>query len=318
MESPRPRVQIGLPTYNRRDRLARAIDSVLGQTHADLELIISDNASTDGTEALCREVVARDPRVRYVRHATNRGSTANFNSLFSTLDGPYVMVLGDDDWIDPGYVAACLDVLLAHPDTAIAVGRSRYYDDGGGYNGELAQPPEMLDEDPGERVRAYYTVEPKPETFYGLWRGSALAVARPMRNELYNDGVFAATLVFAGKLRAVPEVAVHRARGGTSADWPKLLRTLGKPAIQARFPQLVIAWNVFSDMAWGKPAYRELPLRPRVRLALRCARTTFSLRGLALSLFGPTVSSLGSRPGMRWMPKALAGARRRWGAGEPG
>ncbi|WP_028062470.1 glycosyltransferase family 2 protein [Solirubrobacter soli] len=316
MESPRPRVHIGLPTYNRRDRLARAIESVLAQTHTDLELIISDNASTDGTEELCREVAARDPRVRYVRHAANRGSTENFNFLFAELRDEYVMVLGDDDWIDPGYVEACLDVLLAHPDTAVVVGRSSYYSADGSYHDELADPPEMLDEDPAQRVRDYYRVEPKGETFYGLWRGAALAASAPMRNELYNDGVFAATLVFEGKLRATRAVAVHRARGGTSEDWPKLLRTLGKPAIQARFPQLVIFVNVFSDIAWGHPAYRKLPLARRVRLAFDCAWITFSFRGLAFSLFGPAIANLGARPGMRWMPRALASARRRWGVGE--
>ena len=84
MESPRPRVQIGLPTYNRRDRLARAIDSVLAQTHIELELIISDNASTDGT----RRCAARSPPairgVRYVASATNaarpRTSTSSSTS----------------------------------------------------------------------------------------------------------------------------------------------------------------------------------------------------------------------------------------------
>jgi glycosyltransferase involved in cell wall biosynthesis len=320
MESPNPRrgprVSIGLPTYNRREGLARAIESVLAQTHRELELTISDNASTDGTEELCRRTAARDPRVRYVRHATNRGSTENFNSLFGTLRGDYVMVLGDDDWIDPGYVAACLEVLEAEPDVAVVVGRSRYYRPDGGYDGELTRPPEVLDDSPARRVRAYYALEPKPETFYGLTRGRALAAAAPMRNVLYNDGIFAATLVLTGKVRAVPEVAIHRSRGGTSVDWTTLLRTLGKSPAQARFPQLVIAWHVFSDTAWRKPAYRSLPLVERVRLATACAWTTFSWRGLAFHLLGPTIERLGSRRGMRWMSAALARTRRRWGTGQ--
>jgi hypothetical protein len=78
------------------------------------------------------------------------------------------------------------------------------------------------------------------------------------------------------------------------------------------------AWHVFRDTAWAKPAYRTLPVVQRVRLAAACARITFSARGLAFSLFGPTAATLGDRPGMRWLPKAMAGARRRWGTGEPG
>ena len=308
-----PLVSIGLPTYNRREGLSRAIESVLAQTHRDFELTISDNASSDGTEELCRAIVARDSRVRYVRHRTNRGSTENFNFVFGELRGEYVMVLGDDDWIDAHYVETCLKRLRAEPDVAVVVGRSRYYDPHGEYEEELASPAELLDDSPARRVRAYYGLEPKPETFYGLLRATALREAAPMRNVLYNDGIFAATLVFAGKLRAAPDAAIHRSRGGTSVDWNTLLRTLGKPAVQARFPQLVIAWHVLRDTAWGKPAYRSLPFLDRLRLAAVCAWTTFSWRGLAFHLFGPTVTRLAAKPGMHWLGTALARARRRWG-----
>jgi glycosyltransferase involved in cell wall biosynthesis len=310
-----PLVSIGMPTYNRCERLERAVESVLAQTHTALELTISDNGSTDGTEELCRRIAVRDPRVNYVRHPSNRGSTENFNFIFETLRGDYVMVLGDDDWIDQGYVAACLEVLQAEPEVAVVVGRSRYYTTSGEYVSELASPPEVLHDSPAERVRAYYALEPKPETFYGLLRASALRRAAPMRNVLYNDGILAATLVLAGKLRAVPDVAVHRARGGTSADWERLLRTLEKPGVQARFPQVVIAWHVFRDTAGGNNAYRSLPLPQRVWLAGQCARTTFSWRGLAFHLLGPDIARLARRPGMRWLATVMSWTRRRWGTG---
>jgi glycosyltransferase involved in cell wall biosynthesis len=310
-----PLVSVGVPTYNRRDRLVRAVESVLAQTHRELELVISDNGSTDETEELCRAIASRDPRVRYIRHATNRGSTENFNYVFGELRGDYAMVLGDDDWIDPDYVEACLDALQGRPDVAVAVGRSRYYGSNGACVDELASPTELLADSPSLRIREYYALEPKPETFYGLMRGTALRAAAPMRNVLYNDGIFAATLVFAGKLRSVPSVAIHRSRGGTSVDWHTLLRTLGKPGAQARFPQIVIAWHIFRETAWGKPAYRALPPGERLRLAAACAAATFSWRGLAFHLFGPTITRLAVRPGMGWLGTALTSARRRWGAG---
>jgi glycosyltransferase involved in cell wall biosynthesis len=59
-----PRVSIGLPVYNGETFLAAAIDSLLAQTFRDFELIISDNASTDGTEAICRDRASRDARIR--------------------------------------------------------------------------------------------------------------------------------------------------------------------------------------------------------------------------------------------------------------
>ncbi|HET6765079.1 MAG TPA: glycosyltransferase, partial [Longimicrobiaceae bacterium] len=62
-----PRVSIGLPVYQAEDTVGRALDSLRAQTFRDLEIVVSDNASTDGTARLCRERAASDPRIRYVR-----------------------------------------------------------------------------------------------------------------------------------------------------------------------------------------------------------------------------------------------------------
>ena len=69
----RRRVSIGLPVYNGAVWLSEAIDSLLAQTYGDFELIISDNGSTDDTQEICEQYAARDKRIRYERHETNRG-----------------------------------------------------------------------------------------------------------------------------------------------------------------------------------------------------------------------------------------------------
>src|SRR5690348_12812328 len=74
-----PRVSIGLPVYNAENYLVEALDSLLAQTFTDFELIISDNASTDQTPALCQAYMAQDQRIRYVRNAQNQGSIYNHN-----------------------------------------------------------------------------------------------------------------------------------------------------------------------------------------------------------------------------------------------
>ncbi|HET6878917.1 MAG TPA: glycosyltransferase, partial [Pirellulales bacterium] len=82
-----PRVSIGLPVYNGENYLAEAVECLLGQTFADIELIISDNASNDGTQAIAEQYAACDARVRYVRQPVNRGAGWNFSETFRLARG---------------------------------------------------------------------------------------------------------------------------------------------------------------------------------------------------------------------------------------
>ena len=82
MANSEPRVSIGMPVYNGENYLAQALDSLLAQTFTDFEIVICGNASTDGTEALCREYAERDARIVYRRNESNVGAAANFNKVF--------------------------------------------------------------------------------------------------------------------------------------------------------------------------------------------------------------------------------------------
>lgn len=104
-----PVVSIGLPVYNGGEALRRALDSLLAQIYESLEIVISDNASTDETEAICRDYAARDRRVRYLRNDTNIGAVANFNRAFELTCGSYFMWASHDDTWSPEYVATCME-----------------------------------------------------------------------------------------------------------------------------------------------------------------------------------------------------------------
>jgi len=94
---PIPRVSIGMPVYNGEKFIRDALDSLLAQTFTDFELIISDNASTDDTEAICRGYAAKDARIRYVRQAENLGAAANFKFVLDEAVGEYFMWAAHDD-----------------------------------------------------------------------------------------------------------------------------------------------------------------------------------------------------------------------------
>jgi glycosyltransferase involved in cell wall biosynthesis len=97
--------------YNGERFLRKTLDSLLTQTFGDFELIISDNASTDATETICAEYLARDPRVRYVRNAVNEGAARNMNRVFELATAEYFKWAMADDLVDPEFVARCVQVL---------------------------------------------------------------------------------------------------------------------------------------------------------------------------------------------------------------
>src|SRR5208283_892093 len=99
-----PLVTIALPVYNGENYLRETIGSVLRQTFEDFELLLLDNASTDGTSEICREFVDQDQRVRHFRSEVNRGLIWNHNRAVALARGSYFMWIEHDDLIADDYV----------------------------------------------------------------------------------------------------------------------------------------------------------------------------------------------------------------------
>jgi len=93
-------VSVVIPTYNDADVLPRAIESVLNQTHENLELIVVDDASTDDTEEVVKQYKEKDSRVRYIKHDKNRERSAARNTGIEHAKKPLIAFLdSDDEWL---------------------------------------------------------------------------------------------------------------------------------------------------------------------------------------------------------------------------
>ena len=114
-----PAVSIGLPVYNGEAFLARALDSLLAQTFADFEIVVSDNASTDATAEICAAYAERDPRIRYHRHARNGGAAANYNFTVEMARGAYFKWMAHDDLVAPGFLQTCMDAFARAPESVV-------------------------------------------------------------------------------------------------------------------------------------------------------------------------------------------------------
>lgn len=99
-----PIVSIGMPVYNGEKYLREALDSLLAQTFTDFELIISDNASTDGTQAICENLALTDARIRYFRQPANKGASWNFRFVLDQSEGKYFMWAAADDRRFPNFI----------------------------------------------------------------------------------------------------------------------------------------------------------------------------------------------------------------------
>ncbi|HED12515.1 MAG TPA: glycosyltransferase family 2 protein [Gammaproteobacteria bacterium] len=105
-----PLVSIGIPTYNRANgNLLKVVERALAQTYQNVEVIVSDNCSSDHTQELVQSI--EDPRVRYFRQETNIGPNNNFNFCLNQARGEYFLLFHDDDMIDHDFVETCISSL---------------------------------------------------------------------------------------------------------------------------------------------------------------------------------------------------------------
>jgi len=115
-----PKVSILIPTYNREQLLVRAVQSALDQTHKNIEVIISDNCSTDETWPVAQRFALADARVRCFQNSTNVGPLKNWIAGMEHCTGDYIKILWSDDWIEPTFLAEALAALAAHPGAGVA------------------------------------------------------------------------------------------------------------------------------------------------------------------------------------------------------
>lgn len=104
-----PKVSVAIPVYNGEPYLAEAIESVLAQSHADFELVICDNASTDRTVEIARSFA--DPRIRILQNQRNLGFGPNWNRCLDEVRGGYIKILPHDDLLHPRCLAEQVGIL---------------------------------------------------------------------------------------------------------------------------------------------------------------------------------------------------------------
>ncbi|MGB9081050.1 MAG: glycosyltransferase family 2 protein [Desulfuromonadaceae bacterium] len=118
---------IAIPTYNGARTIARSLASILPECDATVEVLVSDNASSDGTSGIVREIAATCPQLHYYRNDVNVGFDLNIDLCMQRARGTFVWLIGDDDVVcQTGAVERVLQVIRLHPDLAAIFADSRH------------------------------------------------------------------------------------------------------------------------------------------------------------------------------------------------
>ena len=249
-----PLVTIGLPTYNRPAGLKKCLEHISHQTYPNLEIIISDNCSTDeNVQKIIQEYAAKDSRVSAIRQEVNIGLEENFNFVFSRSSAEYFIWMSDDDYFDPDYVSECMRLLLKNPDHVLCSGVAKYYT---GDKFLFTEKMFLLNQaKPFFRLWKYYSQVGKNGNFYGVFRNRILS-EKPIGLHIGCDWSLMGKFAILGKLAYVDSTSYHRSADGNSGTKKKMIKKFGFNRLQALFFETYSAYlissHIFNDAVVNK------------------------------------------------------------------
>jgi glycosyltransferase involved in cell wall biosynthesis len=208
--APSPTVGIGMPVFNGERYLAEAVSSVLDQTFNDLELVICDNASTDGTAEICRRFVAQDARVRYFRQPENLGAHPNYNRSFELSRGRYFKWAAHDDVLKPEFLQACVGALEHNTDAVLCQSDIDYIDENGHSIGARRSHLHGAEsDDPSTRFKALVLRAHDCQAMMGVFRRAALEQSMLLPSFHGADRALLAQIALFGRYIHVPGALIQ-------------------------------------------------------------------------------------------------------------
>ncbi len=195
-----PLVSICMPVYNGEKYIQSALSCLLNQTYKNIELIISDNASTDSTEAICRSYENIDSRISYFRNSTNTGMARNFNRVIELAKGDYIMMAANDDLWDLTYIEKCINKLEQNPNAAFCISQTDFIDGEGNNIGDKHWI-DTSNFDYSNRVLTVFS----DWLVWGIYRTEALRKTRGLQETIANDFPLRLEILLLGDVVVVDE-----------------------------------------------------------------------------------------------------------------
>ena len=272
-----PKTIVGLPVYNGQKYIAAAIESHLAQSFGDFDLVISDNGSTDSTPEICARYANKDPRIKLLRSAENRGILWNHRRVMESISSTtrYFRWAGADDVLESGLLQAMVDVLEARSDVEAVMPATKNIGEEGEIIGSMDRTLEMQSSDVLERAFKVLTASYQHVVAYGLLRAPSLRAMRTGPNYIGWDPIFIWELALRGKVHQLTEPALLRRFHKGSISRVKTVKEMKKwvePNAQAGMN--------FPHWTWEYERLRSLfscslSVRDKLRLSSLVAKSMF-------------------------------------------
>ena len=254
-----PRLTIGLPIYNGETFLAESLEALLGQTYADFELIISDNASTDNSASICRRYAKQDPRIRYIRQPRNIGMVPNHNFVLAQARSELFKWASDDDLYARNLLGRCVDALDEHPHVVLAHSQSAMIDTAGSVIGLFEYHTAAGAHQPAERFRSML-FDGWDDYTYGVIRTDVLRQIPTHNSYHFADRILNTAIALQGPFHVIPEcLYFRRAHAGRPSLTVRRRCAIMDPRRANRLRHPVA--RLYAEYVWGYvAAIRRAPL----------------------------------------------------------
>lgn len=205
-----PRVSIGIPVYNGAATIGATIESLQAQTFGDFELIVCDNASTDGLADRVTDMARLDQRIRHVRHPVNLGANRNYSHAAKVARGEFLKWSSASDWCAPTFLERCVEALDRDPGAVLAVPRTRLFQGDPAQSEDYPYDIEILEERPLDRLLALDARMRLNNAINGVIRLSALHRTRLIEPYHCADLVLMGHLAVLGRFRLIDAPLFYR------------------------------------------------------------------------------------------------------------
>ncbi len=256
-----PLVSVGIPTYNGAKRISKALNSVFQQDYPNLEIIISDNGSSDETQSVCESYAQVDPRIRYHRQPQNMGLAFNFEYVLQQASGKYFLWLSDDDEMVENVIPRYVDYLEQHPEYILVSGEIDYWE--GSTLTDRERNLNFEQASPLIRAIAYYAQVQEGALIYGMMRTQP-AKQIPFKSLIGPDWHFMAAIAYLGKIRQLNFISYIKYPGiGISRNFHHYAKIVKEAPIWGYLPYTKMAKDAFLEMAFVSKIYKPtaVPLR---------------------------------------------------------